>query len=121
MSVAGHPSDAQRFDNDVDGLLALAAALAVLDVGLVVMEAMEVTRRLWRAHCSVGLQWRWSIRAMHATLPEAWGVWPRPMPDARMLAKLAAVLMPAMTMPLSSPLDERQQWLAALVTRGAGC
>lgn len=111
----------QRFANDADGHSALAASLQPLQVGLVVMEATggyEATLAcaLQAAGLPVAVvnprQARDFAKSM-GRLAKTDAV------DARMLAELAAVLvrrddLARFLRPLA---DERQQWLAALVTR----
>lgn len=111
----------QRFANDADGYSVLAASLQPLQVGLVVMEATggyEATLAcaLQAAGLPVAVvnprQARDFAKSM-GRLAKTDAV------DARMLAELAAVLvrrddLARFLRPLA---DERQQWLAALVTR----
>ena len=121
VCVLGTHSDVQRFANDVDGHSALAAALQSLDVGLVVMEATGgYEAALACALQAVGLHVA-VVNPRHARdfarsmgrLAKTDAV------DARMLAELAAVLMRRDDLArfLRPVADERQQWLAALVTR----
>ena len=121
VCVLGAKSSAQRFDNDAEGHSALAAALQPLDVGLVVMEATGgYEAALACALQATGLpvavinprQARDFAKSM-GRLAKTDAV------DARTLAELAAVLLrrddlQRFLRPLA---DERQQWLAALVTR----
>ena len=121
VCVLGTHSDVQRFANDVDGHCALAAALQSMDVGLVVMEATGgYEAALACALQAVGLHVA-VVNPRHARdfarsmgrLAKTDAV------DARMLAELAAVLMRRDDLArfLRHVADERQQWLAALVTR----
>ncbi|WP_148639733.1 IS110 family transposase, partial [Paenacidovorax caeni] len=121
VCVLGTHSDVQRFANDVDGHCALAAALQSMDVGLVVMEATGgYEAALACALQAVGLHVA-VVNPRHARdfarsmgrLAKTDAV------DARMLAELAAVLMRRDDLArfLRPVADERQQWLAALVTR----
>ena len=121
VCVLGARSDAQRLDNDAEGHSALAAALQPLGVGLVVMEATggyeaALACALQAAGLPVAVvnprQARDFAKSM-GRLAKTDAV------DARMLAELAAVLvrredLDRFLRPLA---DERQQWLAALVTR----
>lgn len=111
----------QRLSNDAQGHSALAAMLQPLDVGLVVMEATGgYEAALACALQAVGLpvavvnprQARDFAKSM-GRLAKTDAV------DARMLAELGSVLvrredLERFVRPLA---DERQQWLAALVTR----
>src|SRR5690606_39947644 len=121
VSVLGAKLDAQRFENQSDGHSALTAALKPLDVALVVMEATggyetELACALQAAGLPVAV-----VNPRHARdfarsmgrLAKTDAV------DARMLAELAAVLMRRDDLArfLRPVADERQQWLAALVTR----
>ncbi|WP_024815757.1 IS110 family transposase [Acidovorax sp. JHL-3] len=121
VCVLGTHSDVQRFANDVDGHLALAAALQSLDVGLVVMEATGgYEAALTCALQAVGLHVA-VVNPRHARdfarsmgrLAKTDAV------DARMLAEMAAVLVHRVDLAryLRPVADECQQWLAALVTR----
>ena len=121
VCVLGAQSDAQRLDNDAEGHSALAAALQPFGVGLVVMEATggyeaALACALQAAGLPVAVvnprQARDFAKSM-GRLAKTDAV------DARMLAELAAVLvrredLDRFLRPLA---DERQQWLAALVTR----
>lgn len=121
VCVLGAKSDAQRLNNDAEGHSALAAALQPLGVGLVVMEATggyeaALACALQAAGLPVAVvnprQARDFAKSM-GRLAKTDAV------DARMLAELAAVLvrredLTRFVRPLA---DERQQWLAALVTR----
>jgi len=121
VCVLGAKSDAQRLNNDADGHSALAAMLQPLGVGLVVLEATggyeaALACALQAAGLPVAVvnprQARDFARSM-GRLAKTDAV------DARMLAELAAVLvrredLARFVRPLA---DERQQWLAALVTR----
>lgn len=114
-------SGVQRFANDADGHSALAAALQPLGAGLVVMEATggyeaALACALQASGLPVAVlnprQARDFARSM-GRLAKTDAV------DARMLAELAAVLLrredlARFVRPLA---DQRQQWLAALVTR----
>lgn len=111
----------QRWDNDAQGHSALAAALQPLGVALVVMEATggyeaALACALQAAGLPVAVvnprQARDFAKSM-GRLAKTDAI------DARMLAELAAVLacredLRRFVRPLA---DERQQWLAALVTR----
>ena len=119
--VLGTKSDAQRFSNDAEGHAALAAVLQPLGVGLVVMEASggydaALACALQAAGLPVAVinprQARDFAKSM-GRLAKTDAI------DARMLAELATVLvrredLARLLLPLS---DERQKWLAALVTR----
>lgn len=121
VCVLGVKSDAQRFDNDTEGHSALAAVLQPLGVGLVVMEATggyeaALACALQAAGLPVAVinprQARDFAKSM-GRLAKTDTI------DARMLAELAAVLvrredLERLLLPVS---DERQKWLAALVTR----
>jgi len=121
VCVLGTKSDAQRLDNDAEGHSALAAALQPLGVGLVVMEATggyeaALACALQAAGLPVAVvnprQARDFAKSM-GRLAKTDAV------DARMLAELGSVLvrredLDRFLRPLA---DERQQWLAALVTR----
>ncbi len=121
VCVLGAKSQAQRFANDAQGHSALAALLQPLDVGLVVMEATGgYEAALACALQATGLpvavvnprQARDFAKSM-GRLAKTDAV------DARMLAELGSVLacredLARFVRPLA---DERQQWLAALVTR----
>lgn len=121
VCVLGAKSDAQRLNNDAEGHSALAATLQPLGVGLVVMEATggyeaALACALQAAGLPVAVvnprQARDFAKSM-GRLAKTDAV------DARMLAELAAVLvrredLDRFLRPLT---DERQQWLAALVTR----
>ncbi|WP_080594018.1 IS110 family transposase [Burkholderia multivorans] len=121
VSVLGAHLDAQRFDNDAEGHSALAVALQPLDVALVVMEATggyeaEMACALQSAGLPVAVvnprQARDFARSM-GRLAKTDRI------DARMLAELASVLVRREDLSrLLRPVpDERQQWLAALLTR----
>lgn len=121
VCVLGAKSNAQRLSNDAEGHSALAAALHPLRVALVVMEATggyeaALACALQAAGLPVAVvnprQARDFAKSM-GRLAKTDAV------DARMLAELAAVLvlrndLARFLRPLT---DERQQWLAALVTR----
>lgn len=121
VCVLGAKSDAQRLNNDAEGHSALAAALQPLGVGLVVMEATggyeaALACALQAAGLPVAVvnprQARDFAKSM-GRLAKTDAV------DARMLAELGSVLvrredLARFVRPLA---DERQQWLAALVTR----
>lgn len=121
VCVLGAKSDAQRLNNDAEGHSALAAALQPLGVGLVVMEATggyeaALACALQAAGLPVAVvnprQARDFAKSM-GRLAKTDAV------DARMLAELGSVLvrredLARFLRPLA---DERQQWLAALVTR----
>ncbi len=121
VCVLGAKTDAQRLSNDAEGHSALAAMLQPLGVGLVVMEATggyeaALACALQAAGLPVAVvnprQARDFAKSM-GRLAKTDAV------DARMLADLAAVLvrredLERFLRPLA---DERQQWLAALVTR----
>ncbi|MFT4265962.1 MAG: IS110 family transposase [Xenophilus sp.] len=121
VCVLGAKSDAQRLNNDAEGHSALVVALQPLQVGLVVMEATggyeaALACALQAAGLPVAVvnprQARDFAKSM-GRLAKTDAV------DARMLAELAAVLvrrddLGRFVRPLA---DERQQWLAALVTR----
>jgi len=117
----GAKIDAARFDNNAEGHSALAAALLPLGVGLVVMEATggyeaALACALQAAGLPVAVvnprQARDFAKSM-GRLAKTDAV------DARMLAELAAVLLRREDLSrfLRPLTDERQQWLAALVTR----
>jgi transposase len=121
VCVLGAKSQVQRLANDAEGHSALAAALQPLGVGLVVMEATggyeaALACALQAAGLPVAVvnprQARDFAKSM-GRLAKTDAV------DARMLAELAAVLVRREDLQrLLRPLaDERQQWLAALVTR----
>lgn len=121
VCVLGASSGAQRLNNDAEGHSALAAALQPLGVELVVMEATggyeaALACALQAAGLSVAVvnprQARDFAKSM-GRLAKTDAV------DARMLAELAAVLVRRedLTRFLRPVTDERQQWLAALVTR----
>lgn len=121
VSVLGAKLDAQRFDNQAEGHSALTAALKPLDVALVVMEATggyeaALACALQAAGLAVAVvnprQGRDFAKSM-GRLAKTDAV------DARMLAELAAVLLQREDLArfLRPPANERQQWLAALVTR----
>jgi len=121
VCVLGAKRDAQRLNNDAEGHSALAAMLQSLGAGLVVMEATggyeaALACALQAAGLPVAVvnprQARDFAKSM-GRLAKTDAV------DARMLAELAAVLarrddLARFLRPLA---DERQQWLAALVTR----
>ncbi|WP_225782582.1 IS110 family transposase [Xenophilus sp. Marseille-Q4582] len=121
VCVLGAKSEAQRLNNDAEGHSALAAMLLPVGVGLVVMEATggyeaALACALQAAGLPVAVvnarQAREFAKSM-GRLAKTDAV------DARMLAELAAVLvrredLERFLRPLA---DERQQWLAALVTR----
>lgn len=121
VCVLGAGSGVQRFANDVDGHSALVAALQPLGAGLVVMEATggyeaALACALQASGLPVAVlnprQARDFARSM-GRLAKTDAV------DARMLAELAAVLLrrddlARFVRPVA---DQRQQWLAALVTR----
>ncbi|MDP9097134.1 MAG: IS110 family transposase [Pseudomonadota bacterium] len=121
VAVLGAKLDARRFDNEAEGHSALVAALKPLGVVLVVMEATggyetALTCALQAAGLPVAVvnprQARDFAKSM-GRLAKTDAV------DARMLAEMAAVLvrredLQRFVRPLP---DERQQWLAALVTR----
>lgn len=121
VCVLGAKSDAQRLNNDAEGHSALAAALQPLGVGLVVTEATggyeaALACALQAAGLPVAVvnprQARDFAKSM-GRLAKTDAV------DARMLAELGSVLvrredLARFLRPLA---DERQQWLAALVTR----
>lgn len=119
--VLGADGDPQRFTNDESGYLNLTALLQPLQVALVVMEATggyeaALACSMQAAGFAVAVinprQARDFARSM-GRLAKTDAI------DARMLAELAAVLvrredLARFIRPLA---DERQQWLAALVTR----
>lgn len=121
VCVLGARSEAQRLNNDAEGHSALAAMLQPLGVGLVVMEATggyeaALACALQGAGLPVAVvnprQARDFAKSM-GRLAKTDAV------DARMLAELGSVLVRRQDLgrflrPLT---DERQQWLAALVTR----
>jgi len=121
VCVLGAKSDAQRLNNDAEGHSALAAMLQPLGVGLVVLEATggyeaALACALQAAGLPVAVvnprQARDFARSM-GRLAKTDAA------DARMLAELGSVLVRREDLgrflrPLA---DERQQWLAALVTR----
>lgn len=121
VALLGARLDAQRFDNDADGHTALATALQPFGIDLVVMEATggyeaELACALQGAGLPVAVvnprQARDFARAM-GKLAKTDSI------DARMLAEMASVLvrredLSRLLRPVS---DERQQWLAALLTR----
>lgn len=121
VSLLGARLDAQRFDNNADGHTALATALQPFGIDLVVMEATggyeaELACALQSAGLPVAVvnprQARDFARAM-GKLAKTDAI------DARMLAEMASVLvrredLSRLLRPVS---DERQQWLAALLTR----
>lgn len=119
--VLGAKSDAQRLNNDAEGHSALAAALQPLGVGVVVMEATggyeaALACALQAAGLPVAVvnprQARDFAKSM-GRLAKTDAV------DARMLAELGSVLVRREDLArfLRPMADERQQWLAALVTR----
>lgn len=121
VCVLGAKSDAQRLNNDAEGHSALAAMLQPVGVGLVVMEATggyeaALACALQAAGLPVAVvnprQARDFAKSM-GRLAKTDAV------DARMLAELAAVLVRREDLARFVRLlaDERQQWLAALVTR----
>lgn len=121
VCVLGAKTDAQRLSNDAEGHSALAAMLQPLGVGLVVMEATggyeaALACALQAAGLPVAVvnprQARDFAKSM-GRLAKTDAV------DARMLADLAAVLVRRQDLErfLRPLADERQQWLAALVTR----
>lgn len=121
VAVLGARFDAQRFDNEAEAHSALAAALKPLGVALVVMEATGgYEAALACALQATGLpvavvnpkQARDFAKSM-GRLAKTDSI------DARMLAELAAVLVRRDDLArfLRPVADERQQWLAALVTR----
>lgn len=121
VCVLGATCAAQRLSNDAEGHSALAAALQPLDVGLVVMEATggyeaALACALQAAGLPVAVinprQARDFAKSM-GRLAKTDAV------DARMLAELAAVLVRRDDLArfLRPMADDRQQWLAALVTR----
>lgn len=121
VCVLGAKSDAQRLNNDAEGHSALAAALQPLGVGLVVMEATggyeaALACALQAAGLPVAVvnprQARDFAKSM-GRLAKTDAV------DARMLAELGSVLVRREDLDrfLRPLVDERQQWLAALVTR----
>lgn len=114
-------NSAQRFANDAQGHSALAALLQPLDVGLVVMEATggyeaALACALQAAGLPVAVvnprQARDFAKSM-GRLAKTDAV------DARMLAELGSVLVRRADLArfVRPVADERQQWLAALVTR----
>jgi transposase len=121
VSVLGVKLDVQRFDNDVDGHSALVAALQPFAVSLVVMEATggyeaAIACALQAAGMSVAVvnprQARDFAKSM-GQLAKTDAV------DARLLAEFASVLvrredLASFIRPLP---DDKQQTLAALVTR----
>lgn len=121
VAVLGATLDARRFDNEAEGHSALIAALEPLGVALVVMEATggyeaALACALQAAGLAVAVvnprQGRDFAKSM-GRLAKTDAV------DARMLAELAAVLLQREDLArfLRPPANERQQWLAALVTR----
>ncbi|MBR8095057.1 IS110-like element ISBcen8 family transposase, partial [Burkholderia cenocepacia] len=121
VSVLGANLDIRRFNNDAEGHSALAVALQPLNVQLVVMEATggyetELACALQGAGLPVAVvnprQARDFARSM-GRLAKTDAI------DARMLAELASVLLRRddLSRLLRPVPDERQQWLAALVTR----
>lgn len=119
--VLGTKSDPQRLSNDAEGHSALAASLLPLGVGLVVMEATGGYEAALACALQAGglpvavinpRQARDFAKSM-GRLAKTDAV------DARMLAEMGSVLvrredLERFVRPLA---DERQQWLAALVTR----
>lgn len=119
--VLGVKSDAQRFDNDAEGHSVLAALLRPLGVGLVVMEATGgYEAALACALQATGLPVAVVNPRQARNFAKSMGRLAKTdTVDARMLAELAAVLvrrddLARFLRPLA---DDRQQWLAALVTR----
>jgi transposase len=121
VCVPGIHSDVLRFANDEQGHSALVAVLQPLDTALVVMEATggyeaALACALQAAGLPVAVvnprQARDFAKSM-GRLAKTDAV------DARMLAELAAVLVRRddLARLLRPVADERQQWLAALVTR----
>ena len=119
--VLNSTCEVQRFDNDSDGHSALAATLKPFCVGLVVMEATggyeaALACALQAAGLAVAVvnprQARDFAKSM-GRLAKTDAV------AARVLAEMAAVLMRRQDLGrfLRQLTDERQQWLAALVTR----
>ncbi|GLS16970.1 IS110 family transposase [Hydrogenophaga electricum] len=119
--VLGAKSDVQRLTNDAEGHSALAAVLKPLGVGLVVMEATggyeaALACALQAAGLPVAVvnprQARDFAKSM-GRLAKTDAV------DARILAELGSVLLRREDLSrfLRPLADERQQWLAALVTR----
>lgn len=120
VCVLGARNDVQRLSNDAEGHSVLTALLQPLDVGLVVMEATggyeaALACALQAAGLPVAVvnprQARDFAKSMGGSKTDA--------VDARMLAELGSVLvrregLARFVRPLA---DERQQWLAALVTR----
>lgn len=119
--VLGVKRDAQRFDNDAEGHSVLAALLRPLGVGLVVMEATGgYEAALACALQATGLPVAVVNPRQARNFAKSMGRLAKTdTVDARMLAELAAVLvrrddLARFLRPLA---DDRQQWLAALVTR----
>jgi transposase len=119
--VLGVKSDARRFDNDAEGHSVLAALLQPLGVGLVVMEATGgYEAALACALQATGLPVAVVNPRQARNFAKSMGRLAKTdTVDARMLAELAAVLvrrddLARFLRPLA---DDRQQWLAALVTR----
>jgi transposase len=121
VSVLGARLDAQRFDNQAEGHSALTAALKLLDVALVVMEATggyetELACALQAAGLPVAVvnprQARDFAKSM-GRLAKTDAV------DARILAEFATVLLRREDLAhfLRPLVDPQQQWLGALVTR----
>lgn len=121
VCVLGTKSEVQRFANDVEGHSALGAALQPLGVGLVVMEATGgYEAALACALQAMGLPVA-VVNPRHARdFAKSMGRLAKTdAVDARMLAEMAAVLVRRDDLArfLRPVLQERQQWLAALVTR----
>lgn len=121
VCVLDAEGEVQRFNNDPEGHSALIAMLQPLQIGLVVMEATggyeaAVACALQAAGLPVAVinprQARDFAKSM-GRLAKTDAI------DARMLAELAAVLVRREDLErLLRPLpDERQKWLAALITR----
>ncbi|WP_225783205.1 IS110 family transposase [Xenophilus sp. Marseille-Q4582] len=121
VCVLGAKSEAQRLNNDAEGHSALAAMLLPVGVGLVVMEATggyeaALACALQAAGLPVAVV---SARQAREFAGSMGRLAKTDAVDARMMAELAAVLvrredLERFLRPLA---DERQQWLAALVTR----
>jgi transposase len=119
VAVLGGTLKAQRFDNDAEAHSALAAARNPPGVSLVVMEANggcegAVACPLHAAGLPVAVIN--PPQARNFARPMGRQIKTDPI-DARMLAELAAVLLPRANLQrfLRPMADERQQWLAARV------
>ena len=121
VSVLGARIDVQRFDNEVDGHSTLVAALAPLEVGLVVMEATGgYEAALACALQAAGLPVAVINPRQARDFASAMGQLAKTdRIDARVLAELACVLVRRQDLArFLRPIDDaNQQWLAALVTR----